>query len=146
RLRAEWEAGASGQVIDVMTAMRKATLQVIMRTMCSFHSDHVVDVIEHEFGHYQASVQPNLLDVMGLPDRIAGWGRRRAARRAFAKFDEVMNGVIADRLMRPDAPGEDLLGRLVAGDKAAGLALTPAEIRDEVVTIFMAGHDTTAIA
>jgi cytochrome P450 len=45
-----------------------------------------------------------------------------------------------------DAPN-DLLTRLVAAkDPEGGAGLTPQEIRDEVITIFVAGHETTAVA
>jgi cytochrome P450 len=86
-----------------------------------------------------------LLDLLNLPD----WWPRRDVRRWTHIFDEV--DTIIDRLMRRDSAGNpqpmDLLARLLAArDAENGLGLSAKEVRDQVVTIFMAGHETTAVA
>jgi cytochrome P450 len=58
--------------------------------------------------------------------------------RAVAAMDKVVYGIIDDRLAHPKA-GEDVLSRLI---KAGGLSRT--QMRDEVMTLLLAGHETTA--
>jgi cytochrome P450 len=55
--------------------------------------------------------------------------------------------LINDRAREPNNKQKDLLARLVAArDVETGDGMTAQEVRDEVVTIFMAGHETTAQA
>jgi cytochrome P450 len=74
--------------------------------------------------------------------------RRREARIAtlFAPLDGAVERLTAQREAAPSAFPADLLGRLVAAkDLDTGAGMTPREVRDEVVTIFAAGHETTAV-
>jgi cytochrome P450 len=74
---------------------------------------------------------------------------RREKRMAekFRPLDAAINRLIAARREAPDGQAADLLGRLTTtrGEGGEG-ALSDREIRDEVVTIFIAGHETTAQA
>jgi cytochrome P450 len=65
----------------------------------------------------------------------------------FAELDAGVHRLVAERRAAGAAAPNDLLGRLIAArDPETGAALTPREIRDQVVTIFLAGHETTAVA
>jgi cytochrome P450 len=93
-------------------------------------------------------VRPGLFDLLGLPAWLANlFSRRRGA--VFDEFDSAVDELIASRAdgssHGPNA--KDLLARLVAArDAETGATMTAKEVRDEVVTIFMAGHETTAQA
>lgn len=63
--------------------------------------------------------------------------------RARATLDAILLEVI-ERKRR--SPGEDLLSHLIALTDDAGQGLTDAEVRDEAMTLFIAGHETTALA
>lgn len=67
-------------------------------------------------------------------------------RRALREFDVVIGSIIAERKAQPDPP-RDLLSMLMAaeGDQA-GERLSDEDLRDEVITLLTAGHDTTATA
>ncbi len=74
--------------------------------------------------------------------------RQREARtaRAFAPLDASIVRLVAQREADHDAFPADLLNRLVAAkDAETGLAMNAREVRDELVTIFVAGHETTAM-
>ena len=67
-------------------------------------------------------------------------------RRALAALNGVVYGVIRQRRQSPEDPG-DLLSMLMhARDEETGEAMTDRQLRDEVMTIFLAGHETTAVA
>jgi cytochrome P450 len=98
-------------------------------------------------GRYQAEMRPNILDMLGLPNWLAGLARSRVADRTLGEFDEVIDRLIEARARDPGRGPKDLLGRLIAArDEQTGGGMTAQEVRDHVLTIFLAGHETTAMA
>jgi cytochrome P450 len=78
-----------------------------------------------------------LLDRLPIPSTL----RVRRARRT---LDAIVHRLVAERRARP---GDDLVSRLLAArDEEGGPGLDDAEVRDEVMTLFLAGHETTANA
>jgi cytochrome P450 len=81
-----------------------------------------------------------LLFPFDIPDFLAS-GRRRAV----SELNDVINGIIRER-RNSNQPREDLLGTLLQARDAEGRPMSDAQLRDEVMTLFLAGHETTAIA
>jgi cytochrome P450 len=72
--------------------------------------------------------------------------KEKAIHDDFANMDAAIYRMIAEREKNLDAAPKDLLTRLVAAkDPDNGAGLNAKEVRDEVITIFMAGHETTAV-
>lgn len=136
--------------VDMAEQMMLLTLDIIARTM--FGSDDGTDVsaVGEAMDRYQATVRPNIPDLIGLPR----WVPRPAAaegRRALAEMDAIINGLIQRRRERAEQAGgelgTDLLGLLLAArDDETGAALDDREVRDQMATFFLAGHETTATA
>jgi cytochrome P450 len=85
------------------------------------------------------------LAVVPLPDWLPLPSKRRM-RRAIRNLDTFITGIIRDRRASGEDKG-DLLSMLVhAQDADDGARMTARQVRDEVMTIFMAGHETTAVA
>jgi cytochrome P450 len=66
-------------------------------------------------------------------------------RRAVAQLDRVLAGFIAAGKARKE-PGNDLFSRLLAARDEAGSGMTDRQLRDEAMTLYLAGHETTALA
>lgn len=146
-LLAEWGKLGAGVSIDVATAMMQVTLNIISRTMFSTDSDNIVHVMERSAGRYQAEMRPNILDLLNMPAWLAGFGRRKVPARTFGEFDVIVQRLIETRARNPGDFPKDLLARLIAArDEQTGGGMTDKEVRDHVITIFMAGHETTAMA
>jgi cytochrome P450 len=65
----------------------------------------------------------------------------------FETVDAVMGKIIGDRERRAGAAPKDLLDRLIAAtDSELGFRMTDDEVRDEVIIVFLAGHETSALA
>ena len=67
-------------------------------------------------------------------------------RRARRELDAVMYATIAQRRAGGETSGDDLLSRLLAARDEDGSRMTDEQLRDELVTLFLAGHETTALA
>jgi cytochrome P450 len=64
--------------------------------------------------------------------------------RAVATLDRVVYDIIAQR--REGQPRNDLLGTLLAARDDDGAGMSDGQLRDEVMTLFLAGHETTSLA
>jgi cytochrome P450 family 135 len=62
------------------------------------------------------------------------------------QVDRLIYAEIADRRRDPDMDGTDVLSLLIAGRDEDGAAMSDLELRDELLTLLEAGHETTATA
>ena len=81
-----------------------------------------------------------LLFPFDIPDFLAG-GRGHAV----SALNDVISGLIREHRAANQSRG-DLLDRLLQARDAEGRPMSDAQLRDEVITLFLAGHETTAIA
>jgi len=146
-LLSKWDALPERSELDVAAAMMHVTLHIISRAMFSSDSDNIVDLVERGVGQYQTIVRPRLLDLLHIPEWITRIVSPQNIDGIFDEFDKSVDRLLTERGRAPDAEPEDLLARLLAArDSETGGGMTPKEVRDQVVTIFMAGHETTAQA
>ncbi|HEY3797941.1 MAG TPA: cytochrome P450 [Caulobacteraceae bacterium] len=141
-----WAQRPDGAEADVSRDMTTLTLQIICRTMFASDADDMTgltgialaDSAEAAFGF-------NLLDVLPIIGPMRLKQREKLMGQIFAPLDGALNRLVAAR--RADPGKKDLLGRMVdALDDETGKGLSTKEVRDEVLTIFLAGHETTASA
>jgi cytochrome P450 len=141
-----WDALPEHAEIDIAEEMKVLTLKIICRTMFSADADELASCAREALDFAQGSLEFGLLDVMPIigPRRIKR--TVEAIRAHFKGMDSAIYRLIAEREKIRDEAPKDFLTRLVAAtdpDDGAGLSAT--EVRDEVITIFMAGHETTAV-
>jgi cytochrome P450 len=141
-----WEALPDSAEIDIAEEMKVLTLKIICRTMFSADADELADLARGALEYTQGSLEFGLLDVLPVigPRRI-----KRAVdaiRAQFTNMDSAIYRLISEREKIRDEAPKDFLTRLVAAkDPDDGAGLSASEVRDEVITIFMAGHETTAV-
>jgi cytochrome P450 len=143
---ARWDALPDEAPIDMAEEMRTLTLEVISRTVFSVDSGEMGGLVRHMLERGAASsAAANVLDLLPV---IRDW-RMRARERDLAEasrpLDAAIDAILAQRQARSREGPADLIDRLVAArDAETGGRLTAKEIRDEIVTIYIAGHETTA--
>jgi cytochrome P450 len=146
-LMAKWRDLPEGATVDVAEAMMQATLTIISRTMFSSDSDDIVEIVGRGVERYQAEVRPTLADFLGFPQWFSHRAKLQASGRALSEFDVAIDRLIETRVQNHNAWPNDLLGRLVAArDEETSGGMSRQEVRDQVITIFMAGHETTSLA
>lgn len=143
RMTAAWGEHADGTAIDVDATWMQATLEVVGRTL--FDADLAADgerVVAAVHDALVAVVQRARTPHPGwLPTRA-----NAALARANATLDRVCGDVVRARRARGITDrDEDLLALLLRSAAADG-GLSDAEVRDELVTLVIAGHETVASA
>ncbi|OAI38536.1 hypothetical protein AYO39_00970 [Actinobacteria bacterium SCGC AG-212-D09] len=136
-----------GEPFAVMPSMQSLTLRVIMRAVFGFERGPAEDELCARLREMIEPVaQPRGLILMTLLGRF-GRGRGQAAkfeqrRRA---VDEILYAEIARRRAAPDLDQrDDVFSMLLLARDEDGERLSDGEVRDELVTLLLAGHETTA--
>lgn len=133
-----------GKVFPVHGPLQDITLAVILRTIFGVDDPSLLDGFHDVLRKLLAAgTSPGLL--LPFVQRDLGpwspWGRFRAL---LAKADDTLLDQIARRRTLGTHGRTDVLSQLIDARDEAGQPMTDAELRDELVTLLVAGHETTA--
>ncbi|WP_455359819.1 cytochrome P450 [Streptomyces sp. SYSU K21746] len=131
-----------GQQIDVRREMLALTQRIAVRTLFGGDTAGREDVIGPAMDVAQRAIGDEFRGLtLFLPPRVPTPGRRRL-KAAVAVIDREVARVTGER-RRMAEERDDLLSRLLAARDEDGLPLTDKEVRDEAVTLYIGGHETT---
>lgn len=138
-------AWRDGENLDAAEEMNRFALSVVSRALFSTDTDPEadeiaasLDTIVHMLNRLVLPPGPWLLN-LPLPSV-------RRYRKAIQRLDALIERIVSQRRVRL-GESNDLLGMLLAArDAETGEPMSPRQLRDEVVTLFVAGHDTSANA
>ena len=143
RVRSGWNEGAT---LDVAREMSRLTLLIVGKTL--FDTDvesqarDVGDAMSGLMNSFWTLMLPfgDTLERLPIP-------RLRRGRKARERLDAIIYGIIGERRASGGDRG-DLLSMLLMAqdDEDKGRGMTDRQVRDEAMTIFLAGHETTANA
>ena len=137
---------AAARPIDMLAAMQFLALEVAARSMFSLEMDRYGPALRRMIKSFSADLgRPYFLDLMlpvGIPSP-RDFARMRFRRRWIALMDEVL----AARQREPasDQPRDLFDVLLAARDPETGAAFSQAQLRDQMATMIVAGHETTAL-
>ena len=133
-----------GKTRDVHTEMMRLTLEIIARALFGARISEkaaaisgAVQVMMEQFTRH-ANLSFIIPEKLPVPISFA-------LRRGVRPLDDAVYSIIRDRRAHPDA-SEDLLNALLQTVHEDGSPMTDRELRDEMVTLLLAGHETTALA
>ncbi|MEI6860738.1 MAG: cytochrome P450 [Verrucomicrobiota bacterium] len=146
KLLAGWREHGDGHEEDVTETFTLLTADIISEIMFGYALGDRVHTLYDAFVEYQASHgRMHLTEFLGLPAWLPRPGQWRG-RRAVAKFDEVLAEILAaGRAANGGESPDNFLHMLLAFRDDEGRPMEPSLIRDEMASIFLAGHETTAI-
>jgi cytochrome P450 len=130
-----------GEVVDIYDWMRNLAMRIAMRALLGLDPDGAgkgaaaAEHFERALGFYGIDYPLRLLRGPGSP-----WRKLVSSRKV---LDEIVFGEIARRRAAPDPGSRDILSLLLAARGEAGEAFTDREVRDQVMTLMFAGHDTS---
>jgi cytochrome P450 len=128
-------------VVDVYDWMRNLAMRIAMRALLGLDPDEsgkgaaAAEHFERALGFYGIDYPLRLLRGPGSP-----WRKLLASRKV---LDEIVFGEIERRRAAPDGGRQDILSLLLGARGEAGEAFTDREVRDQVMTLMFAGHDTS---
>jgi unspecific monooxygenase len=139
-------AADAGREVDLLAAVQFLALEIAARSMFSLEMRQFGAALRELTTRYAIGLsQPHFLDLM-LPVAIPTL-RDLARRRFRSRWIALMDEIIAARLRAPagDKP-RDLFDMLLAArDPETGAAFSHAQLRDQIATMIVAGHETTAL-
>jgi cytochrome P450 len=141
RLLATWH---DGQVCDVHADMMALTLGIVAKTLFDAELEGEPKIV----GESMEIVMNYFMSPMrwfGLRERLPIPSTLRY-RRAIQRIDDIIYGFIRRRRESGKDPGDLLSHLLAARDDQGGGGMTDRQLRDEAVTLLLAGHETTALA
>jgi cytochrome P450 len=142
RTRRGWHDGAT---LDVAREMNRLTLSVVGKTLFDADVESQAAAVGEALTGVMESFWMMLLPFADLIERLPV-PRLRRARLARARLDAIIYRMIADRRASQRDRGDLLSMLLTAQDEDDGGVMTDQQVRDEAMTIFLAGHETTANA
>lgn len=144
---ARWDALPDGADVDMAEEMKALTLRIICETMFSSDAAELVNLAGTALGFTRDALNLGLLDVVPIIGPIRVKAKQAALHEHFSAMDGAIYRMIEERERDLAGAPNDLLTRLVAAkDPEDGVGLSAQEVRDELITIFEAGHETTAVA
>lgn len=126
---------SSGQTHDLNREMMELTLAVVCKAVLDYESAEALDVVAFAMHVLQSTAGFDVLP-RWLPNPIAA--KKKKAAKA---LDALIYSIIDERAANP---GKDLISQLLVGTDGEGMDRR--QLRDELVTLFLAGHETTALS
>jgi cytochrome P450 len=138
-----WSNGASLNIADAMTRL---TLQIIAKTLFGVELAGQAERLSEAVRVIAETFVAEAGNPVHLPDWLPLPAKRRK-RWAIRTLDELVRGIIRQRRASGEDLGDLLSMLLLAVDEEGdGRGMTDEQARDEAMTLFNAGHDTTAAA
>jgi cytochrome P450 len=142
RLVDRLRAHRGGQPVDLVQEMTGLTLGVLGRALLDADLD-AFDSVGHSFEAVQDQAMFEMVTLSMVPTWVP-LPKQRRFRRARADLQRVVDHLVADRTARP-RDGDDVVSRLIASTgREADARVGEQRMRDELVTLLLAGHETTA--
>lgn len=143
----EWEDVAKrGATLDVAAEMMRLTLRIAGETLLSTDVTRDAAAVGRAVGVLLNEANGRILQPIEIPLSVPTKANR-AVVAAMSALDGVVLRMIEDRRRMTSGRPNDLLTMLMeARDEETGEGMTDQQLRDEVLTIFLAGHETTANA
>ena len=139
-----WKETSLVNPINVSEAFQHLTLINITRTMFGSDLKHDVNAIAGVINEMIDSASSIITSLIKVPLFIPTPSNLRFAN-ANRKFEKIIYGIIHHRKIHKEENSQDLLDLLLhAYDDESKSYMTDQQLRDEITTIFMAGHETTA--
>lgn len=133
-----------GDKLDLSKSMNRLTLEIVVKTLfnsdVSHDADHVGQLLSQIVRPFASQATLKWI----LDNRLPTAAHRRYFK-AVSEIDRIVFRIISERRASGYDEG-DLLSMLLQAQDEDGSRMSDTQLRDEVMTLFLAGHETTALA
>jgi cytochrome P450 len=144
RMRERWAAAPGEGEIDLAAEMRRLALDAILRAFFSEQAEENAEEICRAVGMTIEDLGRIASTCFQQRERFAP-GRNADFQLAKTVLDEFVGRLVEKRRLRKNGPPDLLSLLLEARDEETGAPLPDRQVHDEVVTMLIAGHETTAL-
>jgi len=124
--------------------LQRLTLEIILRAVFGLDEGAELDELRAALTAVLAFAENPLSVIPSLRDKLGWWKPVREFARAAKRTDELIYALIDQRRAAEDLERDDVLAMLLRARHEDGSEMTPEELRDELMTALVAGHETTA--
>ena len=139
------EAWTDGEERDIDREMMRLTLSVVGKTLFNADVEGDAERVGHAMNELVSKFDMLLMPYSELLFKLPIPPVLRF-RKAKQELDDLVYGIIEERRRSGDDRGDLLSMLLLAQDEEDGLGMSDQQLRDEFMTLFLAGHETTANA
>jgi cytochrome P450 family 135 len=144
---AEIDSWPLGREFPIHTAMQSITLEVILRAVFGIADGPRLDRLRVLLRDILAETGSTRAQLQGLLARRRGSDPLAGVRTRLGQVDGALFAEIAEHRLRPDLEErDDILSMLMTASFEDGTAMDDQELRDQLMTLLLAGHETTATA
>jgi cytochrome P450 len=139
----EVESWPREEVVVLHPRLQRLTLEIILRAVFGLERGSQLDSLRELLTRILAFSESPLSLLPPLPPALSRFGPPAQLERLLAQVDELIYSLIDER-RGEGAEGDDVLALLLAARHEDESPMTPEELRDELMTALVAGHETTA--
>jgi len=143
------KAAEEGKPVGLFGELLRLSLRIITKAMFGRDVREFEEKALRAFATAHVYINPmSLINLLELPVTVRRFflPRFRQFESAFRQLDEIIHQMIAERRASGEDTGDFLSMLLTGRDDEHGETMDEAQLRDEVMGAFLAGHETTAIA
>jgi cytochrome P450 len=146
RMLDRWEGWAErGEPFDLAQEMRQLTMRIVLQTIIVTRSEKDLSAIQEAVFTLIRQGNKQLFSLFPIPAWFPLPGIRRS-REAIQTLDRFVYDIIKERRASGTEESDILSILMSARDESGEEGMDDREIRDEILTLFIAGHETTANA
>ncbi|MEH2361021.1 cytochrome P450 [Nostoc sp.] len=141
----QWQIG---ETFTVLPSMQAISFQVILKAVFGLEDgpryeklkELLIAILNPKF----PIIRTILLILPSTQQDLGAWSPWGKYLRLRQQIDQLIYAEISDRKAQPDLSRTDILSLMIAARDEAGEPMTDLELRDELMTLLVAGHETTA--
>jgi len=139
-----------GEPFSVRSSMQEISLKVILQAVFGLYEgqrcEQLKQLLRSVLDVTGSPLSSSLLFFKSLQQDLGAWSPWGRFLRQKQQIDQLLNAEIEERRQQTDSSRADILSMLMSARDENGQPMTDAELRDELITLLVAGHETTASA
>ncbi len=132
-----------GQTFDLHEEMMKLSLRIAAKTLFNSEVERDIETIDHALNDLLEEIRARFVRPVFIPDWVPLPGHLRYGR-GIRNIEKVLDRMICERRSNV-GDRQDFLSELMAARDKSGRPMSDRQLRDEAITLLLAGHETTAL-